>query len=139
MLNGLRKSYSTLLMMASGIVEFGPLTRNEIRATDQWMAEQLIDRRLLLSVEGDGLRTVGFRDPVVVERWEMLRHWIDEDRPFLLWRAAVTASLESWRLSQHDEIVLLRGKLLDKSPGWLKDRPDDLNDSERELHPGEPG
>lgn len=125
----------TLLRLVSIGPTSGPSPKSavwdEIRSSDQWMAELLAERRLLVSTEGERPRTVRFRDPVVCEKWETLRHWVDEDRRFLLWRAAVAGSLESWHLSEHDDNTLLRGKLLDDAPAWLRDRSDDLNEAER--------
>src|SRR5262249_34509500 len=63
---------------------------------DAWMAETLAERRLLVISGGDGARTVGFRDPAVVEKWSTLEGWIDEDRAFLTWRAGLASALRAW-------------------------------------------
>ena len=104
----------------------------EIAETDAWMAETLAERRLLV-VRGTGeARDVRFNDPVVVERWETLRRWIDEDKDFLTWRAALAGPAQSWRVRGSDEPgILLRGKLLEEAEGWRRTRGEDLNGAEQ--------
>ncbi|MEO7361912.1 MAG: hypothetical protein ABI120_16390, partial [Gemmatimonadaceae bacterium] len=52
---------------------------------DAVVARLLTDRDLLVMSTTDGAQTVRLRDAALVEKWETLRGWIDDDRQFLTW------------------------------------------------------
>ena len=41
-----------------------------------------------------------------------LRGWIEEDLPFLQWRATLAAAVRTWTLNGRDENALPRGRLV---------------------------
>src|SRR5262249_55958098 len=54
----------------------------EIAERDAWMIETLAERRLL-SLRGQGTaRDVRLTDPAVVEHWQTLRDWVDQEKAF---------------------------------------------------------
>ena len=74
-----------------------------------------------------------FGDRRVVDRWDLLRQWVNEDEQFLILRQQLTVGARSWQQSGRDTSVLLRGKLLKDALEWLGKRPDDFNKMEREF------
>jgi tetratricopeptide (TPR) repeat protein len=69
--------------------------------------------------------------PQVIERWPRLRGWIEEERPFLLWRQKLRADLADWEGNQRDPGALLIGAPLDVGRQWLARRGADLTAAER--------
>jgi MinD-like ATPase involved in chromosome partitioning or flagellar assembly len=74
-----------------------------------------------------------FAAPELVAKWTTLQSWIEQDRPFLLWRQRLAAASESWSISERDEDALLRGRQLDEALAWLETRGSDLLPTEVEY------
>jgi DNA-binding beta-propeller fold protein YncE len=104
--------------------------------------------------------SVQIADEGLLEGWERLRGWMDEDREFLLWRDQLQENLKKWadarsssaskRRAWHHRIVdyyadkllgrnwrtadaLLRGDFLAEARRWLADRVADMSADEREY------
>src|SRR5262249_15130634 len=77
--------------------------------------------------------SVFIADRKIVESWDLLRLWLNEDSDFLLWRQKLVVSARSWRDHQYDESVLLRGALLKEAMEWTDKRPEDLTRPERDF------
>lgn len=103
-------------------------------ATARSVAETLIKAGLLrvdtgLTDERPGIQLV---DDSLVQYWNRLRAWLDEDRPFLAWRQTLEPHIAEWESSRrHNSEVLLKSKELAEGRAWLNSRRDDLNESER--------
>ncbi len=62
-------------------------------------------------------------------KWGMLKHWLQEDRSFLVWHQELERLVHAWT-SQHDKNKLLRGHDLTEAKKWLKERGTDLRQDE---------
>ena len=105
----------------------------EFSSSQLRIVQSLTDRGLLLMGDAGGRSTIEFADPLVVQRWQRLKSWIDDDRSFLIWRLGLGAALESWRNNGQDQSFCLRGKALDEAVAIASARQDDLSVREREY------
>jgi tetratricopeptide (TPR) repeat protein len=95
---------------------------------------QAVIRRLLalgLVREAEGKRQlIGLRNDDFVTRSE-LKHWVDEDRSFLLWRQKLRTYIDDWEASGREPGALLQGSLCDTAQRMREARPAaDLFDDE---------
>jgi predicted acylesterase/phospholipase RssA len=107
------------------------------------LRELQASRLLRLQPDSTGKQTVGYAHEVIVDAWERLRSWLDEDRSFLLWLAATRAAADKWRLSTSVgraersatsvDGPLLRGEDLVVARDWLLRRPADFHPIERDY------
>jgi len=92
-----------------------------------------VQAKLIAITESASARTVSWSEPTLIEKWKTLRDWIQENRSFLILRQTLVAAISSWKLAEHDESLLLRGKALVEANGWTDARPDDLSDEEHQF------
>jgi TIR domain/WD domain, G-beta repeat len=83
--------------------------------------------------QATGKETVEVAHEALIQHWERLRDWLDEDREFLLWHQRLRGSVAEWERTKHDAGSLLRGAPLAKAERWLNERPEDLTLAERNL------
>jgi len=103
-------------------------TRDELNEKDWPLVQKLADARLLVTDRDPaGGETVEIVHEALIQNWERLRAWLDEDRAFRTWQARLRAVLHSWEVSDRDEGALLRGALLAEAEGWAAQRADDLS------------
>ena len=93
------------------------------------MAEKLASMQVLTIANNE----VSISDRAVAESWKLLRRWVDDDQSFLMWRQNLTSAARYWNSAGRDESSLLRGRLLDESLNWAEQRPEDLNEIERDF------
>jgi WD40 repeat protein len=71
--------------------------------------------------------------------WGMLKHWLHEDRSFLVWHQELERRVRAWVETNpedstgRDEYKLFGGNDLNVAVKWLVDRPGDLNQVERDF------
>jgi hypothetical protein len=121
-----------LRLVTIGTADARSASWDEVGGPDEPMTRTLVERRLL-SITESHPPTVRFREAVVAEKWEKLKEWIETDREFLTWRAALSGSMESWTLRNRSDSLLLRGPLLDEATSWLPRRDADLSTTERQY------
>jgi hypothetical protein len=90
-------------------------------------------RVLVVSRNNQGTETVGLSDPAILEKWDLLRSAVQDNRPFLMWRQGLSASAQSWLSTGRDPSALWRGKLVEEAKRWQDDRFDDLNKLEQDF------
>lgn len=83
--------------------------------------------------QGSGAQAWALTDPTLVNTWETLRRWVDDDRPFLAWRGRLRAARAGWERAGKEEEVLLRGRPLHEAMEWLAKRGEDLTAEEQEF------
>lgn len=72
-------------------------------------------------------------------KWGMLKHWLQEDRSFLIWHQELERRVRSWIETNpedstgRDEYKLFGGSELDEALKWLVDRSSDLSQVERDF------
>ncbi len=94
--------------------------RTEFDETDSHVIEHFANSRLLVT-SGE---TVELVHDALLDKWHMLRGWLDDNRRFLVWRQKITGKFQEWK-DRNGE--LLRGRELAEAQGYLKERPNDLS------------
>jgi hypothetical protein len=78
--------------------------------------------------------TVEVAHEALVRYWPRLSAWVDSDREFLTWRQARLAPLlRAWQAAVGSAEALLRGEPLATAQRWLRARPHDITDQERDY------
>lgn len=106
------------------------------------LLERFVDARLLVSGQDDKAvssievakpqietSTLEVAHEALFRAWDELRHWLDEDRAFLLWRQRVERETTIWQLNPKDQGLLLRGGQLAEAKRWLKERYEEVGES----------
>jgi WD40 repeat protein len=100
---------------------------------EEWVvAQRLADQELrLLTISNPGTGN----DPVVevaheqlLQRWETLRQWLEEEREFLIWRTGAELDLDAYlKTPRADQAeALLTGLPLTRGKSWYERRANDL-------------
>ena len=112
--------------------ELQPDDPSEAEATRR-VVKILADARLVTTGldEATGQETVEVAHEALIQGWERLRTWVDDDRAFLTWRQRLAGALQEWERLKRDEGVLLRGGRLAEAERWLGERGQDLSADER--------
>ncbi len=120
-------------------------TLSDLSTEGRDAAERIVrhfaDRRLLMmsADRQDGGAIVEIVHDVLIREWGLLRHWIDEDRRFLVWWQEIQQRIEAWKktnpnlLPDRDEGKLLRGRDLDEAEAWFRQRASELGIEEQAL------
>lgn len=109
-------------------------TRRRARLADfDAVALQVVDRlagpetRLLVTERDEkGENVVAVVHEALIQSWERLRLWLDEDREFLLWRERLRIYLAENKKSG----TLLSGAPLAEAERWLGEQPEHLSSEE---------
>ena len=111
-------------------------SENESECVSQ-VIQRLTDARLLVtSLEGQE-ETVEIIHDALLQEWNQLRGWIDEDRRFLAWRQGLEPRVEAWRntnptnTKKRNNDSLLRGHELVEATSWLSDHKGEFSENER--------
>lgn len=103
-------------------------TRTEI-GEDNWrLAARLASDRLVVTGQ-DALaitETVELVHEALIQEWNRLHSWIEEEREFRLWQERLRATMQQWEASKRDKGALLRGKSLAVAEDELQKRPEEL-------------
>jgi hypothetical protein len=97
------------------------------------LLERFVQARLLVSRTEDAERILEVAHEALFRSWDCLVAWLNADREFLLWRQRLRGDIAEWERNKHDEHTSLRGPVLAEAERWLAERPDDLNEAEREF------
>jgi energy-coupling factor transporter ATP-binding protein EcfA2 len=103
------------------------------RVAVEAVGRALADARLLVigRDEATDMVTIEVAHESLIQGWERLRRWLDDNWVFGLWRERLATARQTWDEMEWDEGALLRGAPLVESEGWLTERGDDLNVDER--------
>ena len=85
---------------------------------------RLVDARLLVSRESDGVRMVEVAHEALLRKWSLLREWLDEDRQFLAWLREIDRKCAAWRNARprRRRDLLLFGWPLTQARAWLQSK-----------------
>nr|WSW49698.1 trypsin-like peptidase domain-containing protein [Streptomyces sp. NBC_01001] len=116
-------------------VDTGRTARRTELHPDCWGAAQLlaVQRLVHLDRASDGVETVSLAHEALLEHWPALRSWVDADRDFRSWQEHVRERIVRWQQSGREHALLMRGSELKQAREWLRDRPDDIPEGEREY------
>jgi len=103
------------------------VTSAELGEEDWAMVQKLADARLVVTGQDPtGQETAELVHEALIEGWDRLQEWLNEDRAFRLWQEWLRASLRQWVASGRDAGALLRGNPLAEADKWFSARPADL-------------
>ncbi|NEO31699.1 MAG: hypothetical protein F6K36_14935 [Symploca sp. SIO3C6] len=95
--------------------------------------EGLADSRLVVtSVDDAKQETVEIVHEALIQNWDDLQKWIENDRKFRTWQEGLRFAIRQWQQSGKDKGALLRGRQLFEAKDWLQRRRIDL-EAEREY------
>jgi WD40 repeat protein len=101
-------------------------TREEFGEGCDESLRRLADARLIAI--GDRVELV---HEALIQAWQRLRQWIDDDRAFRTWQERSRGILHQWETDNEDEGLLLHGTPLLEAQRWLQDRPQEIGDREK--------
>jgi formylglycine-generating enzyme required for sulfatase activity len=119
-----------------------PTRRRAVRSEftdEQWrLVSELADHpnRLLVTATPEGSETYAeVAHEAVFRRWDRLRDWIDAEREFLAWRAALEGARRAWEATpeRSKDDALLMGVALAQAWGWFGKRREDLPAFDRDF------
>ncbi len=96
------------------------------------IATRLMDVGLLV-IDKDpetGSQMAQLSRETLIDDWERLRNWLAKDRKFLIWRQRIKVNIEQWNSSKRERPALLSGNSLNEAESWLKEREQELTDTE---------
>ncbi|MFQ5923049.1 MAG: adenylate/guanylate cyclase domain-containing protein [Anaerolineales bacterium] len=106
--------------------------RSELAEADWGLIQHLADRRLVVTGrDADENETVEVVHEALIQRWELLREWMQENRAFRSWQERLRTSLRDWDTSEQDKKAVLRGLPLTEAENWLVEREEELSTNER--------
>jgi WD40 repeat protein len=116
--------------------ETGPVrrvaSRTDLDEAGWRVAQRLAGTRLVVTGrDPTGLETVELVHEALIEHWDRLRGWVEEDRTLRIWQERLRGALTQWDQSGRDEGALLRGVPLAQAERWLERRPEDISPAER--------
>ena len=110
------------------------ITRAELADEDWMMVQQLAGARLIVTGRDPaGLETAELVHEALIDGWDRLDGWLNEDRAFRIWRERLREALRSWIASGRDKDTLLRGSPLAEAEGWYTAYGPDLPPRLREY------
>jgi eukaryotic-like serine/threonine-protein kinase len=107
------------------IVELGELEQlSSERAESTRVIDLLVAARLLVvQMRGEGGGTVELVHESLIERWPMLRRWLDEDQEDSAFLADLTAAARQWEAKGRPPGMLWRGEAAEEARRWYTARP----------------
>jgi len=109
-------------------------TRAELGEADaNWeLVQHMADKRLVVTGrDAAGNQTVEVVHEALIQRWGLLREWMEANRAFRTWQERLRGALRGWEASDRDEGALLRGGPLVEAEDWLAEREGELSLAER--------
>ncbi|MFH9355134.1 trypsin-like peptidase domain-containing protein [Kitasatospora sp. NPDC017646] len=108
--------------------------RTELTDGEWHIAQLLATTRLLVTARSaEGLETVELAHEALINAWDTLRAWVEEDRSFLAWREVLRHDRERWEGSGRDRELLPTTIALAGARPWLRERNGDLSEAERDY------
>lgn len=132
---GVRRVLVQMVRPGEGTEDTRRLTTRAELGEDGWtLVHRLADARLVVTDQDPaGQTTVEVVHEALIQGWERLRAWMNEDRAFRTWQERLRTALRQWETSDRDEGALLRGVLLAEAEEWAEARGADLSAPERQF------
>ena len=101
-----------------------PITRGHLSAADWATVQRLADARLVVTDrDSSGQEVAEIAHEALIQRWGLLRDWIDTDRAFYLWHQRTRLAAAQWVRTGRDPGALLRGAPLAEALDWTTNKP----------------
>jgi WD40 repeat protein len=130
----LRSAFSMLVRIdENGGFARRPAPLEELPAAALPAIQRLIQSRVL-TARGDGNHSlVEVAHEALFRTWGLLAGWLEADAEFLQWNKRLQTSLGEWQRTAQDDGALLRGAQLAEALEWLKERPTDVGEVNKEF------
>jgi len=128
-----------LVAMSEGGEPMRRLARRSEFSEEEWhLVSELADnpyRLLVLERQEGGETGASVAHEAIFRSWPRLRHWLDNEREFLFWKAGVDAAYQEWkRVPERSRTdALLMGLPLAQAESWIAERAEDLSARDREF------
>jgi tetratricopeptide (TPR) repeat protein len=127
----------TRLVRVTAVPQEGKHTRRRVRLSELGEAMLPIVRsfaaaRLLVTSRDEltGDETAELAHEALIDSWDRLKSYIDDDRDFLLWRQRLNFMMDEWKYSGFDRGVLLSRVPLAEAVSFAHVRANELNENE---------
>jgi serine/threonine protein kinase len=105
------------------LYQLAPDRAEVARIIDQLVAARLI----VVQTRGDaGGGTAEIVHESLIERWPMMRRWLDEDQEDAAFVAQLAAAAKQWEARGHASGLLWRGDAMEEARRWYAQRPREL-------------
>lgn len=103
----------------------------EMGEASRHLIDALVKARLVVTSREvvTGQETIEVAHEALINHWERLQTWLNEDREFLLWRKRLNDARDEWLRTGRDTGALLSGARLAEAKRWRRQRSD-LNSEE---------
>jgi WD40 repeat protein len=130
-----RHVFVQLVRPGKGTEDTRRVARRDELGNENWeLVQHLADKRLVVTGRDDsGQETAEVVHEALIQRWGLLRQWMEADREFRSWQERLRSNMRQWEESGRDEGVLLRGAPLAAAEEWSFERADDLSPGEVEY------
>lgn len=93
---------------------------SDIDENTQQLLESWVNSRLLVASFDDDAKTIEIAHEALIQNWDRLGEWLNEDREFLLWLQRIRVSHREWSSNQKDDGYLLQGAYLIEAASKLE-------------------
>jgi WD40 repeat protein len=131
-----RRIFVQLVKPGEGTADTRRVARRLELGVQAWhLVQHLADKRLVVTDReaASGDEIVEVVHEALIQRWEKLQAWMEEDRAFRTWQERLRAAIHQWEVSGQDEGALLRGGPLVAAEDWLAERGLELGEAERDF------
>lgn len=125
-----RRVMVQLVQPGRGVADTRRVAQRTELQQDWDLVQRLASVRLLVTNQDEQGQTAEVIHEALIQRWDNLQNWMNEDRAFRQWQERLRFSLQYYEEIEHDEGALLRGAPLAEAEGWVKERFDDVSDEE---------
>jgi hypothetical protein len=88
---------------------------------------ELVEQRIINIHTTANREEYGIAHEALLEGWQRLKTWLNEDREFLFWCQRLDTALAGWQEANADAGALLRGAPLVEAIRWHRERTDDIS------------
>ena len=109
-------------------------TKVELGETSWELVTKLADARLVVTSKNTAnQKTVELVHEALINNWDKLQQWINNDRRFRAWQERLRLDMYQWKQTPQDKGALLRGGKLQEAERNLEERLRDLAPNEQEF------
>lgn len=131
----IRRVFTRLVHVGNGREEKDTLalvSQAELGSDTRWIVQGLVKAGIASKPKKNGSEdySVALTSNILIQRWDRLRNWIDDDREFFIWRQRLADATASWKDSTQSASLLLKPAELFRAKRYRMDREKDLNESE---------
>ncbi|MFC5887412.1 trypsin-like peptidase domain-containing protein [Kitasatospora aburaviensis] len=131
-----RRLFTQLVRVPSGTASATRRTalRTDLGADEWRVARELATTRLLvIGRSAEGVETVELAHEALINAWDRLRDWVEEDRSFLVWREVLRHDRDRWERGAREPRLLPGSTALAGAKPWLRSPNHRLSEAERDF------